>query len=1083
MENNYTDKILFFQSIINDIQYGANKYKSMNIMNINEYNFCLEGLEKVINLINTVSSANILNELQYINNTLSSLIKNYGIYNFEHLIQICLGNDYIQKHIISKNITCKYEIIKKYLHPINYKIISWNDKSKRNTKKVQNREKEISKNKMIDDKILTDEAQMFECFDMMRTSTNFYLRVYGVKVIIHDIENKKTLNINCIFDDLLSENIYANYFLTKRKSLTEYCLQNNINKNELYVHESWVNYFNNLNIKDYLIYSNQELVNKYIFIMSQIMSYEQKTINTIVQEFIGSDLFSQRSMLIQLLLNNHKQEFLYIAYLLYDLLSNENITSNDSNDQKMIYDSMSWNCKKFFKQAMYSTIEYTSNLSNFDNNKIPLEQQICLMKVTDNVKEKAMQKLKEIKSKSEDSGSKARQYLDGLLKIPFGIYKEENIMIKKHEIFTLFNSIKGYSKNIELSKLTNLDIKNFIEFLQNLLNKNSCNSLEILNKINEIQVNIEPIYKNIISLYIDNIVHNKKKILIHIIDSINGICKKHSTPSIKLALSTANIIVLKNSINEFVKNNVSNINILNDIISIIESINDDNIYTYLINIEKHIEKIIYKNNEIINYINSFNKVLNNAIYGHDNAKKQIERVLGQWINGDKSGYCFGFEGPPGVGKTTLAKKGLANCLLDVNDESRPFAFIALGGSSNGSTLDGHNYTYVGSTWGKIVDILIEKKCMNPIIFIDELDKVSKTEHGKEIIGILTHLIDSTQNNAFQDKYFSNIDLDLSKVLFIFSYNDVDQIDKILLDRIHRIKFDNLLLEDKLIITKDYLLPNLYTKFGIDNIINIDNELIKYIIENYTNESGVRKLKEILFEIISSINLDLLKNTGKYNIPLQVTSEIIENILYDRRSIRHLKVNTVAKIGIINGMWANAYGNSGILHIESKFYSTSTFLELKLTGMQGDVMKESMAVAKTLALSLVDDKIMKKFVKSCEETKMQGIHIHVPEGATPKDGPSAGAAITLVLYSLLTDKKIKNNYAITGEICLQGNVTAIGGLDLKILGGIRAGVTTFLYPKDNSKDFEIFYDKHREKLDKFEFYEIEHINDVIKYMLV
>ena len=126
-------------------------------------------------------------------------------------------------------------------------------------------------------------------------------------------------------------------------------------------------------------------------------------------------------------------------------------------------------------------------------------------------------------------------------------------------------------------------------------------------------------------------------------------------------------------------------------------------------------------------------------------------------------------GPPGTGKTSLAKKGIAQCLKDVDGVSRPFSFIAIGGSSNGSTLEGHNYTYVGSTWGKIVDIIMEKKCMNPIIFIDELDKVSKTEHGREIIGILTHLIDKTQNTHFQDRYFTGIDLDLSKVLFIFSY--------------------------------------------------------------------------------------------------------------------------------------------------------------------------------------------------------------------------------------------------------------------------------------------------------------------------
>ena len=126
--------------------------------------------------------------------------------------------------------------------------------------------------------------------------------------------------------------------------------------------------------------------------------------------------------------------------------------------------------------------------------------------------------------------------------------------------------------------------------------------------------------------------------------------------------------------------------------------------------------ITKKNKEVIEYINSFNNILDGAVHGHKNAKLQIERILGQWINGEKSGYCFGFEGPPGIGKTSLAKKGLANCLKDSNGDNRPFSFIALGGSSNGSILDGHNYTYVGSTWGKIVDILIDTKCMNPIIF-------------------------------------------------------------------------------------------------------------------------------------------------------------------------------------------------------------------------------------------------------------------------------------------------------------------------------------------------------------------------------
>ena len=142
---------------------------------------------------------------------------------------------------------------------------------------------------------------------------------------------------------------------------------------------------------------------------------------------------------------------------------------------------------------------------------------------------------------------------------------------------------------------------------------------------------------------------------------------------------------------------------------------------------------------ITDYIKGVKSTLDEAVHGHDNAKQQIECIIAQWITGEQDGHCFGFEGSPGLGKTSMAKRGLANCLKDSEGNSRPFAFIQMGGDSNGSTLHGHNYTYVGSTWGSIVQILMDKKCMNPIIFIDEIDKISKTEHGREIIGILTHL--------------------------------------------------------------------------------------------------------------------------------------------------------------------------------------------------------------------------------------------------------------------------------------------------------------------------------------------------------
>ena len=401
----------------------------------------------------------------------------------------------------------------------------------------------------------------------------------------------------------------------------------------------------------------------------------------------------------------------------------------------------------------------------------------------------------------------------------------------------------------------------------------------------------------------------------------------------------------------------------------------------------------------------------------------------------------------GLAKTSLAKTGIAQCLTDHDDVSRPFAFIPVGGSSNGSTLEGHNYTYVGSTWGRIVDVLIETKCMNPIIFIDELDKVSNTEHGREIIGILTHLIDHTQNESFNDKYFTGIDIDLSKALFIFSYNDPSKIDRILLDRIHRIRFEHLTLRDKLVIVRDYLLPEVLSNMGLEGMIVLSDETIEFLIEEYTCEPGVRKLKEILFEIVGEINLQCLHDTLTQDIPIEVTYEEIQtSFLKDKKPVKIKKKHESPVIGVINGLWANSIGQGGIIPIEVDYYPCGTCLELRLTGMQGDVMKESMNVAKTLAWSFLKEKQMVRLHRTFNRTKNQGIHVHCPEGAVPKDGPSAGAAITVAIYSRLVNKPIRNDVAMTGEIDLKGCITAIGGLDLKILGGIQAGINTFLFSR-------------------------------------
>ena len=490
--------------------------------------------------------------------------------------------------------------------------------------------------------------------------------------------------------------------------------------------------------------------------------------------------------------------------------------------------------------------------------------------------------------------------------------------------------------------------------------------------------------------------------------------------------------------------------------------------------------------QLTHNLNEIRESLDKCIHSHNNAKDQIFKIIAQWINGKQSGYCFGFEGSPGIGKTSLAKKGLSQCLRDENGDNRPFSFIALGGSTNGSSLEGHNYTYMNSTWGRIVDILMESKCMNPIIYIDELDKVSNTEHGKEIIGILTHIIDNTQNNCFQDKFFAGIDIDLSKVLFIFSYNDPSKIDKILLDRIHRIRFDNLNNEDKIVISEKYLIPEIEDKMGFDNVVTLEKDVLEHVIENYTCEPGVRKLKEIIFDIFGEINVNLLADHELDKLPIAISNKDIDNIYLRKYHKNFIKsIHHTHEIGTINGLWANTMGKGGIIPVQTLFFPSSVFLELKLTGLQGDVMKESMNVAKTLAWNLTEKATKTKWLKYFNDTKCQGLHIHCPEGSISKDGPSAGTAITTAIYSLFNSKPIPNDIAITGEITLKGDITAIGGLYEKIHGGIQAGIKTFIIPKQNFRELKDVIDKYNKKnidlLSLYQIHSVERIEEVFSLL--
>ena len=995
--------------------------------------------------------------LQKLIDKLSMLICGFGTKKVDDLLFLCFGSDYKNIKTDDELFQSKYELIRNYIQPIGYKVINWKQIKTQSAIKPQ-----LCSNKITDEIIKLEDENMFECFDVEKTGSGFYQKINGIRVIIQNEKQKKTLIITGLLDDVNLE-CFTNTYINKRKAEITH-LSNCCSAKEKKV---IVKIIGTMTLKDILIYGNEDIQKKMIAVFTEVNYVKQTKIEITIKKFLDLDIYSQRSMLINLLVYNDDDEIQYICYLFYDLIMANNADTQQPNEQMYIYDSLPWKIKEYFKDIVKYTIKHTHDMiEKYDVHKISFEQQIYLMKASDNVKEKAILKLKEIKGKSDESGLKAKQYLEGLLKIPFGVYREESILKKMKEINKIFIRISTViihlfpeMKLIKKHKYTLIEIADFIKTLDACLRSNV---LEMIKKNLESSSN-----KNIITIIQD----------INIIKKNN---KRHRFPVTNQPKASH----VENVMSFLKENLVSGFSIIAEIFdklylenghSLSKTITETNlIKTNIKQIESTMERI--------------SDTLDDSIYSHLHAKNQIMKIIAQWINGEQNGYCFGFEGSPGIGKTSLAKKGLSNCLTDDNGTPRPFSFIALGGSCNGSTLEGHGYTYVNSTWGKIVDILMESKCMNPIIYIDELDKVSKTEFGREIISIFTHLIDSTQNDSFQDKYFNGIDIDLSKALFIFSYNDPQQIDKVLLDRIHRIKFENLTLTDKMEIVKKFILPEINNKMGFENVVEISDEMIEYIIEKYTMEPGVRKLKEVLFDLYGEINLEILncRELEGYTIPIQITCENLESkYLTKYNTIQEITVHVKPKIGIINGLWANGLGRGGIIPIQTLFFPSSSFLDLQLTGLQGDVMKESMNVAKTLAWNLTSNKVKKKLLKHFEETKCQGLHIHCPEGAISKDGPSAGAAITTAIYSLFNEIQIINDIAITGEISLNGEITAIGGLEIKIMGGLRAGVKTFLYPKANSRDFQEWKKKNinRPNLENIEFHEVSTIQEVFDYAFV
>jgi ATP-dependent Lon protease len=716
------------------------------------------------------------------------------------------------------------------------------------------------------------------------------------------------------------------------------------------------NYLKILNLRDLVACTTNELCDELRKKFNDFKSIQGKPLLSLINEFLLASKYRKVDILTLLLMSN--EDDMKLAYVLYDVLKSK----DKKNIAGEIYESLHYSIRELLESSQKLVEEDEDKLDKLSSSDIPYERRISLMNIDDDVKTKAMEKLKSIKT-SFQGDNKAQAWLDGLLKIPFG----------------------------QLSKNEVLDFKDeFVKKLSAQYPDEEFNSDHIITKF----------------------------------------------------LENSDEIQLRKDWEEYIVERTS-------------------------------------------YLRTVRSKLDDAVYGHKEAKTQLERIFAQWINGESTGAVLGLLGPPGTGKTSLAKNGLSKCLVDKNGEPRPFAFLPIGGSVNGSTLVGHNFTYVGSTWGRIVDVLISSKCMNPIIFIDEIDKVSATEHGREIISILTHLTDGTQNDEFEDKYFAGVKLDLSKALIVFSLNDIGLIDPILRDRITFIETNPLTIPEKVHIIRNYMLPEILKEVGLaDEEVIISDKMIQYLIETYTNEAGVRKIKEKVQEIIRDINLNRFHSSDDYPIPFTVTEDYIKVLFENKPKVRVKRISDKPSVGLVNGLYATTTGIGGLTVIQVMKYPADKMLELDMTGKQGEVMKESVNYAKKIAYSLLTEEQQQKLIDDAQNKKAFGLHIHTPEAATPKDGPSAGAAMTLGIYSVLTGKRVNNKVAMTGEIDLCKRVTAIGGVEAKLNGAKRAGATKVLIPKENLEDLEkMRRDGLSPEGDDFEVICIDHIDQVLEHALI
>ena len=469
----------------------------------------------------------------------------------------------------------------------------------------------------------------------------------------------------------------------------------------------------------------------------------------------------------------------------------------------------------------------------------------------------------------------------------------------------------------------------------------------------------------------------------------------------------------------------------------------------------------YQETKDVEDIQKVEDVLNADHYGLEKVKERIvEHLAVKQMTQNLKAPIICLAGPPGVGKTSLAKS-IARAL------ERKFVKASLGGVKDEAEVRGHRRTYLGSMPGRIIQSMKKAGVINPVFLLDEIDKMSSDYKGDPTSAML-EVLDPEQNNQFSDNYLEE-PYDLSKVLFIATANDLGNIPGPLRDRLEIIELSSYTEQEKLMIAKNHLIKKQLGMHGLTSEqLTFEDEAIMKIIRHYTREAGVRDLERLIAKVCRKVVLIILKDKQS---KITVVAKELENYL-GKAPFEHTKKLDHDQIGVVTGMAYTQFGGD-ILPIEVNHFDGSG--KFVITGQLGDVMKESASIA-------LDYMKANKVKYGLEDVKFdkEDIHIHVPEGAVKKDGPSAGVTLTTAIYSALKNKPVRSDVAMTGEITLRGNVLAIGGLKEKSISAHRSGIKKIIIPKDNAKDIEDIPESVREEL---EIVLADHIDTVLEHALV